>query len=228
MDLKARQKLLKAVPKFEDLIPEAVTRDPAKVTKKFREKEALTIVTKTLPKMHKQVMDIYRMVLFMHMQVMQAYDDEEFEVSSKDWMQSILNVMGEMCLDNVAHIYNEQRNITSRQLGYSTISDMNDMDDDTETLFTEEDIKLIRTQQNFQWDVDRILKRERGRKFRSQGRNRNSGRNFGGFGRPWRQNFYRNDRQNNNNFYQGSNGNYRKNNQFSRHSGSKRGRGRGF
>ena len=61
MDLKARQKLLKAVPKFEDLIPEAVTRDPAKVTQKFCKKEALTMVTKTLQKLYKQVMGVYKM-----------------------------------------------------------------------------------------------------------------------------------------------------------------------
>ena len=71
-DLKSRQKFLKTVPKFEELIPEAVTRDPSKVTKKFKEKEAVTFVTKTLPKMYKQVTDIYRLVLYMHMQGTQS------------------------------------------------------------------------------------------------------------------------------------------------------------
>ena len=228
--MKGRNKtILKDVPKFDGRVLEPVTRDPAKVVKKFRDKEAATFVTKTLPKMHKQCMDIFRVVLHGHQQLLRAYENEEVTGEASEWMSDMLDRVGALCLDNVAHMFYEQRSITARQLGYQTMTDLRDMAEGDEAFFDKKDIEDIRTHQNFQWDINRILRREKSyNSRRNYSYNRNRGRyrqnrNRGGFGRPWRQNFYQNDRNSN------SYGDYQnKNRNNFRHTGSRRGRGRGF
>ena len=105
------------------------------------------------------------------------------------------------------------------------MAELRDMGEDEELLFDKKDIEDMRTHQNFQWDINRILKRERtyrSRKGSYRGRNRQNFGRRGNFERPWRQDYHQKDRRND------SYGGYSNKNRFSRHTGPRRGRGRGF
>jgi hypothetical protein len=234
---KKRMAWLKGIPKYEKYIPKPVTSDPVQVTKKFRSKEVLDFVTNTLPHLHRQTFDVYRLMLHVHETILDAETDELIATDVANYLQDMTNIACKLCLDTGAGIYNKQRTLTAKQLGHSEIIGIrqDEEDDETEVLFDTDDVKAIRDHQNFQWDLRRTTNRD--------SRGGGGGRKSGGFGRPWKSSFNNNNGNsfgnNNSNFSRygrGGGNNYNSNrgsssygsrgnnNNFSSRRGSSRGR----
>jgi hypothetical protein len=198
---KKRMAWLKGIPKYDKYIPKPVTGDPVQVTKKFKSKEVVDFVTNTLPHLHRQTFDVYRLMLHVHETILDAEADELIAPDVANYLQDMTNIACKLCLDTGAGIYNKQRTLTAKQLGHSEIIGIrqDEEDEDTEVLFDTDDVKAIRDHQNFQWDLRRTTNRD--------SRGGGGGRRSGGFRSPWKSSF--NDNNNNNNSFR-SNSNFGK------------------
>ena len=74
---------------------------------------------------------------------MQACSNDELNMETNEWLMDDLDSIAALCLDNAAHVFYEQRSITARQLGYSTMTDLRDMAENDESFFDKKDNQVI-------------------------------------------------------------------------------------
>jgi hypothetical protein len=89
---KKRMGWLKGIPKYDKYVPKPVTGDPVQVTKKFRSKEVVDFVTNTLPHLHRQTFDVYRLMLHVHETILDAEADDLVAPDIANYLQDMTNI----------------------------------------------------------------------------------------------------------------------------------------